>query len=197
MNYRSQLKLADSAAIINEKWIFMLYTKKAVYTSACISLCVVIPLVFHAIPNAGNIWLPMHIPVLLCGLICGWKFGLLCGIAGPLISSILTQMPAISVLPSMIFELSSYGFISGLLSEKIRTGKSLADIMISQIISMLIGRIIYGIMNSVIFKAGNYSIHVWLSTSFLTALPGIILQIILIPAVIYALEKSSLIPERY
>ena len=58
------------------------YVKKAILTAACIALCVVLPMAFHAIPNAGNIYCPMHMPVLLCGLVCGWPFGLLCGVAG-------------------------------------------------------------------------------------------------------------------
>lgn len=58
----------------------MSYVKKAILTAACIALCVVLPMAFHSIPNAGSVFLPMHIPVLLCGLICGWPFGLLCGL---------------------------------------------------------------------------------------------------------------------
>lgn len=61
----------------------MSHIKKEVITAVCIALCVVLPMTFHTIPNAGKIFCPMHIPVLLCGLICGWPYGLLCGIAGP------------------------------------------------------------------------------------------------------------------
>ena len=70
------------------------YVKKAILTAACIALCVVLPMAFHAIPNAGNIYCPMHMPVLLCGLVCGWPFGLLCGAAGPVVSSLFTGMPS-------------------------------------------------------------------------------------------------------
>ena len=82
------------------------YVKKAILTAACIALCVVLPMAFHAIPNAGNIYCPMHMPVLLCGLVCGWPFGLLCGVAGPLLSSLFTGMPPAAYLPSMIIELA-------------------------------------------------------------------------------------------
>lgn len=175
----------------------MRYTKKAVLTSACIALCIILPMIFHAIPNAGNVWLPMHIPVLLCGLVCGWKFGLLCGILGPFVSSILTQMPPAVSLPAMVCELSVYGIITGITSELIRTGKTITDSVISLLISMICGRIVYGIVNSLLFRAGNYSIQTWLTASFVTALPGIILQLVLIPAIINSLEKSGLIPQRY
>ena len=173
------------------------YTKKSVITAACIAMCAVLPMIFHAIPNAGNIWLPMHIPVLLCGLLCGWKFGLLCGVAGPFISSILTQMPPAAYLPSMILELAAYGGISGALSDIIHTGNNLADLEISLILSMIGGRLIYGVANSLIFHFGNYSLKVWLTSAFLTAIPGIILQLFLIPTVIIALQRADLIPERY
>lgn len=173
------------------------YTKKAVFTAACIALCVVLPMVFHAIPNAGNIWLPMHIPVLLCGLICGPKFGLFCGIAGTLFSSILTQMPPAAMLPSMLLELAVYGLLSGLFINIVFTGSQIGDLFISLICAMLGGRIIYGAANALIFQSGKYSIEAWLTSSFITALPGIILELILIPAVYTALQRASLIPERY
>ena len=67
--------------------------KNYVIAALCVALCVVLPMAFHAIPNAGSILLPMHIPVLLCGLLCGWPLGLVCGLVGPLLSSVLTGMP--------------------------------------------------------------------------------------------------------
>ena len=72
--------------------------KKMVMTAICIALCVVLPLLFHWVPNAGSVFLPMHIPVLLCGLLCGWPYGLVCGLLGPLVSS-FTGMPPLPVLP--------------------------------------------------------------------------------------------------
>lgn len=173
------------------------YTKKSVFTSACIALCVVLPMIFHSIPNAGNIWLPMHIPVLLCGMICDWKFGLFCGIMGPIISSILTQMPPAAYLPAMMLELAVYGMFSGLVSSKVHTGKQIPDLLFSLLISMILGRIVYGVVNALLFRAGNYSFQAWITSSFITALPGILLQFILIPSVIITLQKASLIPERY
>lgn len=73
--------------------------KKSIITAVCIALCVVLPQAFHAIPNAGSIYCPMHIPVLLCGFICGWQYGLLCGIAGPLVSALITGMPPLRSCP--------------------------------------------------------------------------------------------------
>lgn len=92
----------------------MSQVKRAMITAVCIALCVVLPMAFHSIQNAGAIFCPMHIPVLLCGLLVGWPYGLLCGLAGPLLSSLLTGMPAMGYLPCMMVELGAYGLLCGL-----------------------------------------------------------------------------------
>ena len=171
--------------------------KKTVFTAICIALCVVLPIAFHAFPNGGSVFSPMHIPALLCGLICGTKYGLLCGLLGPLLSSFLTGMPGPAYMPQMMIELAAYGFFTGLLSSVIRTGRGFADLMISLIAAMLIGRVIAGVSRALIFAGGSYSMSAWIASYFLNALPGIVMHLILIPAVVYALQKARLIPERY
>lgn len=175
----------------------MSVVKRAIITAICIALCVVLPQAFHAIPRAGMIYLPMHIPVLLCGLICGWPFGLLCGLAGPALSSVITGMPPAATLPSMMIECAIYGCIAGLLMAIVRTKKTYLDLYISLIGAMLCGRIIAGILQALIFSAGKYSISAWATSYFVTALPGIIIQIVLLPSIVFALMKAKLIPERY
>ncbi len=119
--------------------------KKSIITAVCIALCVVLPQAFHAIPNAGSIYCPMHIPVLLCGLICGWQYGLLCGIAGPLVSALITGMPPAAVLPGMLVECAAYGALTGLMMQLVHTKKVYPDLYISLLVAMLGGRIISGI----------------------------------------------------
>lgn len=172
-------------------------TKKAIICAIMIAMCVVLPQAFHAIPNAGSIYLPMHIPVLLCGLITGPLFGLLCGIAGPLLSSLITGMPGIGYLPQMMIELAIYGLVSGLLMNLIKTKKIYVDVLISLIGAMLVGRIVAGILKALIFAYGEYSISLWATSYFLTGLPGIIIQIVLIPIIYGALAKAKLISNRY
>ena len=46
---------------------------KCAVTAVCMALCVVLPMVLHAIPNAGTLISPMHLPVLLCCMVCGWQ----------------------------------------------------------------------------------------------------------------------------
>lgn len=172
-------------------------TKRSILTAVCIALCVVLPMAFHAIPQGGSIYCPMHIPVLLCGLICGWPFGLLCGVAGPLLSSALTGMPPVAYLPSMVIELAVYGAVSGLMMKAVKTGRPYPDLYVSLVCAMLAGRVVGGLANAAIFSRGDYSMAAWATGYFATGLPGIIIQLALIPSIVFALEKANLIPVRY
>ena len=175
----------------------MSYVKSSIITAACIALCIVLPMAFHAVPMAGPRFLPMHIPVLLCGLICGWPFGLLAGLAGPLLSSLLTGMPPQAFLPSMMVELAFYGLLTGLMMQFVRTKNIYLDLYISLLTAMIIGRILAGVSRALIFSAGEYSMAVWTTSFFVTALPGIVIQIVLLPSIVFALEATRLIPRRY
>ena len=175
----------------------MSYVKRSIITAACIGLSVVLPMAFHSIPNAGRIFCPMHIPILLSGLICGWPFGLLCGLAGPLLSSLITGMPPMAYLPSMLVELAVYGVVCGLLINLVRTKKLYADLYISLVVALIAGRIVAGIAQALIFSAGSYSMAAWIASYFVTSWPGLVLQLALVPAVVSALMKAKLIPERY
>ncbi|NLO49127.1 MAG: ECF transporter S component [Clostridiales bacterium] len=170
----------------------MTKTKRITITALFAAICIVLPMAFHSIPNAGSIFLPMHIPVLMCGLICGWPYGLVCGVLGPLLSSLMTGMPPMAILPGMLCELAVYGLVTGLLVNKVRTGKKILDLYIPLIIAMLFGRVFYGLMNAIIFKAGSYSMAIWLASAFVTSLPGIVIQLVLIPLLVYSLHMSGL-----
>ena len=173
----------------------MTNTKRLILAGLCVALGIVLPVAFHSVANAGSIFLPMHIPVLLCGLICGWPYGLACGVLAPLLSSLITGMPPMAFLPSMLCELAVYGFVSGLLMRYVKTGKLLADLYISLVGAMLLGRLVLGLLNAVLFHAGEYSVALWTTSAFVTALPGIVIQLAVIPVLVFALKKSKLIAE--
>ena len=173
----------------------MTNTKRLILSGLCIALGIVLPVAFHSVANAGSIFLPMHIPVLLCGLICGWPYGLACGVITPLLSSVITGMPPMAYLPSMLCELAVYGFASGLLMRYVKTGKLLADLYVSLAGAMLLGRLVFGLLNALIFRAGDYSVAMWTTAAFVTALPGILIQLAVIPVLVLALKKSKLITE--
>ena len=175
----------------------MSVVKKSIITAVCIALCYVVPLLFHGVQNAGRVFLPMHLPVFLCGLICGWQYGLLCGLAGPALSSLLTNMPPVAMPPSMMLELAVYGCVSGLMMRFIRTKNTYADLYISLIAALLCGRVVAGLMQALIFSKGAYSMTAWVSGYVLTSWPGTLIQLVLLPSVVFALMKAHLIPERY
>lgn len=171
------------------------YVKKLVFTAVCAALCLVLPMAFHSIPNAGSIFLPMHIPVLLCGLICGWPFGFVCGLLGPFISS-FTGMPPAAVLPSMMVECATYGLVTGLMMKYIHTRHNIADLYISMITAMILGRVVAGFAKAWIFTPGTGA-FAWVTTSLVTGIPGICIQLVVMPAVVLALTRAKLIPNRY
>ena len=168
-------------------------TKQLVLTAMFIALGVVLPQAFHAIPNAGSVFLPMHIPVLMSGFVVGPLFRLICGVATPLLSHLIFGMPPAPVLPGMLCELAVYGLMTGLLSRLIKIKNVTAKTYIVLILAMLAGRLTYGVLNALVFKAGSYSMQAWTSAAFITALPGIVIQLILIPVLIVRLKKAGLI----
>lgn len=158
-------------------------------TALCMALGLVFPIFFHMI-GAGSAFLPMHIPVLLCGLLFGWQFGAACGLIVPLLSSILTGMPPIfPTAVAMMLELCAYGVLTGIFYRKLNW-----NIYVSLVGAMLGGRVVSGIANALFLNmAGKpYGFAAFLSGSFIGAVPGIIIQIILIPVIILALERARM-----
>lgn len=175
----------------------MTSVKRSIICAVCIALCYILPLFFHGIQNAGSIFSPMHIPVFICGLICGWQYGLFCGIAGPVISSALTGMPPIATLPAMIVELGLYGLIAGIMMKVVKTGSTIADLYISLTVAIVIGRIASGAARAFLFAKGTYSLAMWVSAYVITSWPGTLIQFIFIPTIIYALMRAHIIEDRY
>ena len=168
-------------------------TRNLIYTALCVALGIVLPITFHGIPNAGGIFLPMHIPVLLCGLVCGWQYGFVCGMMTPFLSSVMTGMPPSAILPGMLCELAVYGPVSGLILKLLHTPSPYVDIYAALIGAMLAGRIVAGIVKALIFNVGRYSLQAWITASFVTALPGIVIQIIVLPIIVIALRRARIV----
>ena len=167
-------------------------TKQLVLTAMFIALGVVLPIAFHAVPNGGTLFSPMHIPVLMSGLCLGPLSGLICGINTPLLSSTLTGMPPAAILPGMVLELAVYGLVSGLVMSLMKDNKSFAKIYIALVVAMLLGRIAGGLLNALVLKAGAYSFQMWLTAYFVKGIPGIITHLIVIPLLVRALQKAKL-----
>lgn len=166
----------------------MTSTKKLTFAGLFLALAVLIPMVFHLTGIAGPIFLPMHIPVILCGFICGKKYGLLVGAIAPLINTLILGMPVLYPIGiGMVFELAAYGFFAGWLFEK---SKRVIPALIG---AMLLGRIVRVLVTYLItvpFGAA-FIFKGILAALFVTSIWGIIIQIVLIPLVLTAYSRLS------
>lgn len=150
-----------------------------------------LPLLTAQIRYIGNMLLPMHLPVLLCGLICGWKYGMAVGFITPLLRSALFGMPIL--FPNaigMAFELAAYGFLIGFIYDRFKK-KGPLSIYISLIASILGGRLVWGIARTFLFGVGGepFTLSLFITNAFITAIPGIALQLLLIPAIMLLLNQ--------
>ena len=171
-------------------------TKKLVLSALFLALGYVLPFFTGQIPAIGKMLLPMHIPVLLCGFVCGWQYGLIVGFIVPLFRSVLAGMPV--MMPTavgMAFELAAYGIISGMMYKKLP--KKTSNVYISLIASMIGGRIVWGLVSILLYgMQGNaFSWTMFMGGALLNAIPGIVIQLVLIPVVIIILEKTGLLDE--
>lgn len=168
--------------------------KKLIISAMLLAIGLVLPFLTGQIQQIGNMLLPMHIPVLLCGLICGWQYGLSTGFIMPLLRSFLFSAPAIFPnAVSMAFELATYGFLIGLIYNGSKW-KCIRSLYRSMIIAMLGGRIVWGVVQTILLGMDVFTFGMFIGGAFLNAIPGIILQLILIPAIMLALHKTKLIP---
>ncbi len=160
-------------------------------SAVCLALCMVLPFLTGQIPQIGNALSPMHIPVLMCGLICGWQYGLAVGFAAPLLRFLLFGMPPI--MPTglaMMFELAAYGAFSGLLLQFLP--RKLYCLYASLIGAMLGGRIVWGIARFVLGQIVGpaFTLPLFLSGAFVSAVPGIVCHILLIPPVVIGVRRA-------
>lgn len=162
-----------------------------------LALAYVLPFFTGQIPEIGSMLCPMHIPVLLCGFVCGAPYGLLVGLVAPLLRSLTLGMPPLfPTATAMAFELAVYGLMAGLLysvlpKKKVFTYASLVG-------AMVVGRIVWGIVMFCImgFDVTKFGLAAFWTGAIVNAIPGIIVQIILIPMVVIVLEKAKLMPNK-
>lgn len=161
---------------------------------ACLALCMLLPFLTGQIPTIGNALAPMHIPVLLCGFLCGWKYGLAVGFVAPLLRFALFGMPPL--VPTglaMAFELAAYGALTGILYE--RLPKSIPNIYCALIAAMLGGRVVWGLARALLSGvAGSpFTWAIFFTQGFVNAVPGILCHLIVIPPVVLALRRTRLL----
>jgi hypothetical protein len=170
------------------------HLKELVLAAMFMAIGLVLPFVTGQIPEIGNMLLPMHLSVMLCGLICGPGYGAAVGAITPLLRSVIFGKPL--MFPSavaMAFELAAYGFVIGFVFVMLKK-KNIVSLYISLIASMLAGRAVWGLVMSLLLMNGKgFTLAAFISGAFTTALPGIVLQLILVPAIMIALVRTRLV----
>lgn len=177
---------------INKKLVNMLLS------AMFLSIGLLLPFLTGQIQQIGNMLLPMHLPVILCSLVCGWQYGLAIGVILPIMRSLVFTMPVL--YPSAIamsFELATYGFLTGFLFVKARW-QCIRSLYRCLITSMLAGRAVWGIAMLLLlgFKGEAFTLSTFISGAVINAVPGIILQLIIVPGVMLTLDRTHLRPFR-
>ena len=168
--------------------------RKIVFSGLMLAVAFLLPFLTGQIPQIGSMLLPMHLPVLICGFACGWPWGLAVGLIAPLFRSlIMTMPPMFPTAIAMAFEMAAYGAVCGLLYQKFPKKNLL--IYAELIIAMIIGRIVWGTVSFVLISAsgGAFTFEAFMAGALLNAVPGIILQIVLVPPIIMLLKKAGFI----
>ena len=160
-----------------------------------LAIGMVLPFLTGQIRVIGKMLLPMHIPVFLCGLICGWPWGAAVGFVLPLLRSAVFGMPPMYPnAVAMAFELLTYGAVAGFLYARSRW-QCVVALYRCLIAAMLAGRAVWGVVEVILLGLGGsaFTWQVFLAGAFLDAVPGIILQLLFIPAVMVALDRAGLV----
>ncbi len=160
-----------------------------------LALAFVLPFLTGQIPEIGSMLCPMHIPVLLCGFICGWSWGIAVGAIVPIFRSLTMggMPPLYPTALAMTFELAAYGAVAGLMHKHLPRKKS--SIYLSLLFSMIVGRLIWGaaMFSLVGIKGGSFTFSAFLAGAITNALPGIIVQIIVIPILVMVLDSPKIL----
>ena len=170
-----------------------LQIRRMVFAALCLALALVLPFLTGQIPQVGSALCPMHIPVLLCGFLCGWPWGLAVGFIAPLLRSVVFGMPPmIPTALAMAFELAVYGGLAGLLYRLLPRKKR--SVYVALVAAMLAGRVVWGAVRLILagLSGTGFTWAMFLAGAVTTAVPGIILQLVLIPVLVLVLERAGL-----
>ena len=168
-------------------------TRDLVLAALFLALAFVLPMITGHVPQIGNTLCPMHFPVLLAGFVLGGPWGLALGFAAPLLRSVLFGMPPMyPIAIAMAFELATYGVVAGFMYRKVQ--HTLPMIYATLVTSMVAGRLVWGAVRFVLagLSGSIFPFSAFLSGAVLTAVPGIVAQLILIPLIVAALQKAKL-----
>ena len=165
---------------------------KMILSALFLALAYVMPFLTGQIPEIGSMLCPLHIPILLCGFLCGWSWGLAVGFIAPLFRSLTLGMPPLfPTALCMAFELAAYGAIAGLMHKHLPKKKPY--IYCSLLVAMIVGRLVWGAAMFVCLGLGGgaFTFGAFIAGAFTNAIPGIIVQLALIPILVMLLDDPK------
>ena len=164
--------------------------QKLVYSALFLALAMILPLLTGQIPQIGKALCPMHLPVLLCGFLCGWPWGMTVGFAAPFLRFAVFSAPPMPNGIAMAFELAGYGFLTGFLYR--RLPKKPYGVYLSLILAMVGGRVVWGIVRFLMagLQGSAFPVSAFLASAVLNSVSGIVLQLVLVPVLVLALQKA-------
>ena len=167
--------------------------RKLTYSALYMAIALILPFVTGQIPEIGAMLCPMHIPALLCGFMCGWPWGVAVGFISPLLRSVMFGMPAMfPAAIAMAFELAVYGGMAGLLYSRLPRKKWMIYAVL--LISMIAGRVVWGAVQALLagLSGNSFTWTLFLTGAVINAIPGIIMQLALIPVLVVTMDKAGL-----
>ena len=168
------------------------FVRRLVISGLMLAVAFLLPFLTGQIPQIGRMLLPMHLPVLICGFVCGWPYGLAVGLIAPLLRSLIMSMPSLyPTAIAMAFEMAAYGAAAGLLY-KLLPKKSWL-VYVELVAAMIFGRLVWGLATwGLLSAAGNeFTWKLFIAGAVLNAIPGIILQLVVVPPVVLLLKKAG------
>ena len=169
-------------------------TKKLVSAGLLLAVGWLLPLLTGQLQSIGNMFCPMHLPVMLGGFVLGPAYGLLLGLLTPLSRSLIFGMPMLyPAAIGMAFELAAYGFFCGALYKTFEKYLK-ARVYLALVLSMLIGRLVWAAARLVMLGVTQTPLtwKIFVTTEFVNAWPGIVIQLVLIPKLVQILENAGL-----
>ena len=166
-------------------------TIKITLSSLLIAIAYILPFFTGNIPQIGSMLCPMHLPVLLCAFFVGWKWAMAVGFTAPILRFALFSMPPMPFGLAMAFELATYGLVASVVYKVLPKRKW--AIYASLLSAMVLGRVVWGMARMVIagVTANPFTWQMFVAGALLEAIPGIVIQLVLIPIIVMAVKKNN------
>ena len=177
-------------------------TLNIVTTAMLAAMAVILGSIVHMLSGGdmtiASLFSPMHFPVLLAGILCGPWLGLICGAVTPWISFLANGRPPFpnGLLP-IFFELAVYGFMTGMMRRVFLKNPKINKFasILALVIAMVAGRLANAFVGAFFVSSQNYfvALFVKFGENFAKTWAAIIIQLVLIPAILFALQKSGVL----